>query len=267
MRKAMKKRIACAAVVAAALFTLSACVSGTETGDASAWLSTLADASVWLSVLGGVGITLLIAVVSVLVGLSAGAALFILDYYGNRVVRAVMPRVSNLFSLLPVLTWLVICHYLIFPVGKTGLGAALLGLSVTFTVKVYDTLRSCCEAVPAGQTDAAVAMGYDKKGTLFRILLPQILPRFLDAISQCMVLHVQDSTLVGYIAVNDLQAVTDAIADRTGAPFWPMMITAVLYIGMNLLIRLGVGALRKRFFPNSLNADQLKRRALRKETK
>ena len=90
-------------------------------------------------------------------------------------------------------------------------------------------MRTGIETVDKGQSEAALAMGYTKGQTFFKIVLPQAARNFIPVLKGEFISMVKMTSVVGYIAVQDLTKVSDIIRSRTMEAFFPLIMTAVIY--------------------------------------
>lgn len=130
----------------------------------------------------------------------------------------------------PVLVLLMILYYIVF--GRSGLGGevvAIIAFSVNFGVYASEIIRSGMDSVDAGQLEASAALGYNRRQTFFKILLPQAAVRFIPVLKGEFISMVKMTSIVGYVAVLDLTKVSDIIRSRTMEAFFPLIATAILY--------------------------------------
>ena len=217
------------------------------------------------ALLRGLGVTLMLIFVTIALGLVFGGALFLWQYSGSKLAAKLLSAVSYIFGLLPFSTWLLICYYIIFHrTSGAGFAAAIFGLSFSYGISVYGTLMGGLGSVPAGQIDAAVAMGYDKGAALKNILLPQMLPKFLAGMEGATVGHIRCTALVEFIAVQDIQAVADMISGQTAEPFLPLVLTAVTYVLLGAIASKLIGRLRMRLCPDEVEEEAVRKRMMKR---
>ena len=91
-------------------------------------------------------------------------------------------------------------------------------------------------AIPRGQTEAGLALGFTRLQTFFHIVFPQALKRGLPLFQgQCISL-LKGTSIVGYIAIQDLTRAGDLIRSRTFDPFIPLLVITVIYFLLAWLI-------------------------------
>lgn len=198
----------------------------------------------WKLILEGVANTLIISAFAVLVGTALGFGIYLLArsrFAPVSVVTRAFARVyARLIAGTPTLVVLMILFYVIF--GKadiSGMIVAILGFALTFGSFVYSHLRLSVDGVDRGQTEAAYALGYTRNQTFFKIILPQSMKAFLPTYTGEVIGLIKATSVVGYIAVNDLTKMGDIIRSNTYEALFPLFAVAVIYF----LITWGVAAL------------------------
>jgi glutamate transport system permease protein len=109
-----------------------------------------------------------------------------------------------------------------------------------------EVFRAGLQAVPRGQSEAAMAIGMRKSQVLRLVLFPQAVSIMLPAIiSQCVIV-LKDTALGAIVAFRELTAEARTIAQFVNASFVPLLVAALIYIALNYsLSRLAVYAERR----------------------
>ena len=100
---------------------------------------------------------------------------------------------------------------------------------MNFGAYVSEMFRSAIENVDKGQTEAGIALGFTPVKTFFYIVMPQAFKQVLPVYKGELVSLVKMTSIVGYIAVQDLTKVGDIIRSRTFDAFFPLIMIAILY--------------------------------------
>jgi polar amino acid transport system substrate-binding protein len=117
--------------------------------------------------------------------------------------------------------------------------AAVLAFGMNFAAYIAEVFRTGIEGVDKGQTEAGLAMGFSRIATFRYVVLPQMLRRILPIYKGEFISLVKMTSIVGYIAVQDLTKASDIIRSRTFDAFFPLIFVAFLYfIISGLFIRL-----------------------------
>lgn len=204
-------------------------------------LSTVSSALPWL--LWGAGITTATVVVALAIGFCLGVPLAVLQVYGSKPVRRLVGLYVWFFRGVPILVLLYLFYFgIAYQLGLdfTPFMASCLVLGLTSTAYQSQIFRGSIEALPQGQTRAAIALGMNRRTTVFSIILPQALRHSIPAWSNEFSILLKDSALVSVLGTLDLMARTKAIATSTAeyAAFYAtaaLLYFLVTYAGNSLL--------------------------------
>ncbi len=184
----------------------------------------------WKMMLSGLAVTLEISVLSALFGTLIGCVLCLLRRSRNKTVAKIISCFVRLVQGIPIIVILLVLYYVIFVNASTeGIAVGVLGFSLEFGVYVSEILRAGIEAVDAGQWEAAYALGFDRKRTLLKVIVPQALTHALPVYKGQFISMVKQTSVVGYIAVQDLTKASDIIRSRTYDAFFPLLVTSAIY--------------------------------------
>ena len=124
----------------------------------------------------------------------------------------------------------MILYYIIFAgTSLSGSAVAIIAFALNFAAYVSEMMRTGIEAVDRGQMEAALAIGYTRPRAFFRIIFPQAAEHFLPVYKGELISLVKSTSVVGYVAVQDLTKMSDIIRSRTYDAFFPLIATAVIY--------------------------------------
>lgn len=130
----------------------------------------------------------------------------------------------------PVLVLLMIIFYVLFAsVNVNPVIAAVLAFGANFAAYVSEMFRTSIESIDKGQEEAGIAGGFTKLQTFLYIIMPQALRQVLPVYKGEFISLVKMTSVVGYIAVQDLTKASDIIRSRTFDAFFPLIMVAVLY--------------------------------------
>ena len=213
----------------------------------------------WKLILRGVGTTCLITALSALFGslLAFGVCLF--RRTGSRLANLISDIYVKLLQGTPMVVVLMILFYVVF--GRLGLKAewvAVIGFSLNLGAYGSEIMRSGIDSVDGGQREAALALGYSERQAFFLFIFPQAAVRFLSVYQGELVSLLKSTSIVGYIAVQDLTKMSDIIRSRTYEAFFPLIVTAVLYFLLAGFIVLMVQGLLKGIDPRRAKGARAK---------
>lgn len=125
--------------------------------------------------------------------------------------------------------------YYIF--GKTlpKESAAILTCALNYAAYFAEIYRGGIESMPKGQYEAGTVLGFTKKQTFFKIILPQVAKRILPPMSNEFMTLVKDTALVSVIGVAELyQMATDNMSRMFSTA--PLIIAGIFYLIMNMAV-------------------------------
>ena len=181
-------------------------------------------------VLQGLQVTLVISILSAIFGTLLG--------FGVCMMRRAKTRWANIPARVfirtiqgtPIVVLLMILYYIVF--GSMDINAilvAIVGFSINFAAYVSEMMRTGMDAVDKGQHEAAYAIGFNKIQVFTKITFPQAARHVLPVFKGEFISMLKMTSVVGYIAIQDLTKMSDIIRSRTYEAFFPLIATALIY--------------------------------------
>ena len=197
----------------------------------------------WRLLLSGLEVTLLISLLSAAFGTAFGFGLCLLRRGRSRFLSGLAAGFIRIVQGVPIVVLLMVLYFVVFASSSiSGILVAAIGFTVNFGVYVSEMMRAGIDAVDRGQWEAADALGFGRVRTFRRIIAPQALRHILPVYKGEFVSMVKMTSVVGYIAIQDLTKAGDIIRSRTYEAFFPLIVTAVIYFllswGLTRLISL-----------------------------
>ncbi|MDZ4096657.1 MAG: ABC transporter permease [Paracoccaceae bacterium] len=134
----------------------------------------------------------------------------------------------GLGSLFPQFPW--IRDSSLWPILRQAWPYAVLALTLSFAGYEGEVMRGAFKGVPAGQLEAARAMGMPRLTILRRIWLPQALHRALPTLGGETVLQLKATPLVATITVVDIYSVATRVRQDTFIIYEPLLLLALVYM-------------------------------------
>jgi polar amino acid transport system permease protein len=119
----------------------------------------------------------------------------------------------------------------------SAMAAAVLAMTINLTAYAIEIMRAGIEGVPAGQREAARALGLRPALVFTLIVLPQALANVYPALASQIVITMLESAVVSQIAVVDLTHVADFIQSRNFRAFETYLVITVVYLVLAVLMR------------------------------
>jgi His/Glu/Gln/Arg/opine family amino acid ABC transporter permease subunit len=201
----------------------------------------------YLTVLKGLRTTLIISVLSLLLGTLLGALVCYLRINRNNFIRGLAGLYIAVLRGSPVLLVLMLLYYVVF--ARSDLDAvyiAVAAFSLNVSAHVAELLRSALGTVDRGQVEAARTLGFGRFGAFLHITLPQLFVVARPVYQSTAVNLIQWTSVVGYVTIVDLTRVINNIGMRTMDPLFMIFVGVALYLLLAYLIY-GVFALWDRW--------------------
>jgi His/Glu/Gln/Arg/opine family amino acid ABC transporter permease subunit len=179
----------------------------------------------------GAGMTLLMAVASVVPATAAGLLLALAQVFGRRATKSAVQIYLFLMRGIPLLVWLTFVYYLL---PLTGIDlppfwGVVVVMALYYAAFMSEVFRAGIESLPQAQWDAARSLGMQRHLLMRIIILPQALrlaaPPF---VSLCANL-VKATSLVSIVGLWELTMASREVVERTLAPFQIFLGAAAIY--------------------------------------
>lgn len=206
----------------------------------SAWNTELFQKYAW-SYVSGVGITLSLVAISIVIG----ALLSVPIAYGrmsrNPIIAGLAYAYVYFFRGTPLLAQAFLVYYgfgsfrpQLDAIGlwsffREAFNCAIFAFSLNTAAYQAEILRGAIQAVPKGQWEGAASLGLHKIQTLRKIILPQALIVALRPYGNEVILMIKGSAIVSIITVYDLMGITRLTYSRT-FDFQSYLWAAVIYL-------------------------------------
>ncbi|PRY43980.1 amino acid ABC transporter permease [Umezawaea tangerina] len=237
------------------LVVLAAAVRSIVTNDAFQW-DVVAEYFTADVVLRGLGTTLWLTVLTLVLGFALGTALAVLRLSGNPVLVGVSWGYVWVFRSVPMLVQLLFWFNIgaLYPtlsfgipfgpdfvsVSSTNLvgptAAVVIGLTLHEAAYAAEIVRGGVVSVEQGQVEAALALGMGRGRILRRIVLPQAMRSIVPAAGNALIGTLKGTSVVSVLAVQDLLFSVQLIYNRNYliiplllvATVWYVVVTSVL---------------------------------------
>ena len=206
----------------------------------------------WKYITNGLATTLIITVFAVMIGMLIGFLVAIVRSTHDRTGK--LP-VLNFFAKIyltvirgtPVMVQLLIIYYIIFAsvrIDKTFVG--ILAFGINSGAYVAEIVRSGIMSIDPGQFEAGASLGLSYTKTMFYIIMPQAFKNILPALANECIVLLKETSVAGYIALEDLTKGGDIIRSVTYEPFLPLIAVALIYLIIVVGLSSLVGKLERR---------------------
>lgn len=162
----------------------------------------------------------------------------------NLAIRSIAVTYIEIFrgtSLLVQLFWL----YFALPVAGQAMGidlrlppvvAGVLALSLNIGAYGAEVVRGAIEAVSKDQYEAAKALNFTPRKTLWRIALPQAIPEMMPSFGNLAIQNLKDTALVSLISLSDLAFRAEQLRNFTQDSTTIYTMALLMYFGLALVL-------------------------------
>ena len=204
----------------------------------------------------GLGVTLEITFFALLIGIVLGFILAIIrstsDKTGKlKILNLIAKFYITIIRGTPVVLQLLILYFVIFAsvnINKVVVAAIAFGLNSG--AYVAEIVRSGIMAVDEGQFEAGRSLGFNYFQTMCYIVMPQAIKNILPALGNEFIVLLKETSVSGYIAIQDLTKGGDIIRSQTFEPFLPLIAVAIVYLVMVVIFQKLVDLLERRLRKN-----------------
>lgn len=206
----------------------------------------------WRYIAEGLGVTLQVTFFAVIIGIVLGFLVAIVrstyDKTGKlRILNAICKLYLTVIRGTPVVVQLLIIYFVIF--GSSDVSkvlVAVMAFGLNSGAYVAEIFRSGIMSVDNGQFEAGRSLGFNYVQTMMYIIMPQAFKNVLPALGNEFIVLLKETSVSGYIALQDLTKGGDIIRSRTYDAFMPLIAVALIYLAMVLVFTELVNMLERR---------------------
>lgn len=210
------------------------------------------DSDRWIYIVDGLKTTLQITFFALLIGIVLGFLLAIVrsthDKTGKMKFLNLIAQVYiTVIRGTPVVVQLLIIYFVIFEsINVSKVLAAVMAFGMNSAAYVAEIVRSGIMSIDNGQFEAGRSLGFNYFQTMIYIILPQAFKNILPALGNEFIVLLKETSVSGYIAIQDLTKGGDIIRSRTYDAMFPLITVAVIYLAMVMVFSKLVNMLERR---------------------
>lgn len=206
----------------------------------------------WRYITDGLKVTLIVTFCSVILGVAIGFLLAVIrSTYTKTGKLRILNAISSVYITIirgtPVVVQLLIIYFVIFgsvTIDKTLV--AILAFGMNSSAYVSEIFRSGIMSIDNGQFEAGRSLGFNYTQTMTYIIMPQAFKNVLPALGNEFIVLLKETSVAGYIALQDLTKGGDIIRSRTYDAFMPLLAVAGIYLIMVMIFSKLVSILERR---------------------
>ncbi|MFI6496785.1 amino acid ABC transporter permease [Nonomuraea typhae] len=198
--------------------------------------------------LAGLAVTLLLGVISFVLGSVLGGLITLARISGVRALKAVAVAYVSVFRGTPLLIQIMIIYYGLPQIGLEipPIPSAIIAFTLFSAAYLSENFRAGVLGVDRGQWEAAASMAMPYWKTLRRIIFPQAIRIATPAVGGRFVALMKDTSLASAVTVVELTRVAEGIGTSTFRYMDALLIVGLLYWLVNTGLQLGQQALERR---------------------
>lgn len=216
----------------------------------------------WVQLLNGllvtVEITLFAAVIGVVIGFLIAIVRSTYDMnlsgrkcrsFGDYILK-IVNFICNIYITVirgtPVVIQLMIMYFIVFASSRDGIVAAIISFGINSGAYVAEIVRSGIMSIDKGQFEASRSLGFNYRSTMVHVIIPQAFKNILPALGNEFIVLVKETSVAGYVAIQDLTYVGNLIRSRTYEAFFPLIAVALIYLVIVLILTFLLKKLERR---------------------
>ncbi|WP_367300935.1 ABC transporter substrate-binding protein/permease [Leuconostoc carnosum] len=196
----------------------------------------------------GTLITLALAAIAVIIGIILGTIVALFKLSPNFILKAI----GNIYVEYVRGTPLLVQAFMVFfgtqviGLNLSAFAAGSLAMGLNSAAYIAEIIRSGINSVNYGQTEAARSLGLSKNKAMRYIVLPQAVKNILPALGNEFVTVIKEGSVVSVIGVGELMFQTGVVQGASFKPFFPLLMTSLIYFILTFGISRALGYAEKR---------------------
>lgn len=180
----------------------------------------------------GLGVTILISVVSVIFSFIIGSILGIIRYSKIKYLSTIVGLVIDILRNLPLLLIIFFTYFGLpnFGFKPDTILAAILAMTIFESAMIAEIIRSGIQAVPKGQMEGARSTGMTYLQAMWHVILPQAYKKMIPAMVSQFISLIKDTSLATIIVVPELMQHAQIIYGQNANYIIPMFVAmSIMY--------------------------------------
>lgn len=217
----------------------------------------------WQWLFAGLGKTLLITFFAVILGIAIGVVIATIRSTYDKNGDSLKQRNKTAYGILgffnalcnvyltvirgtPVVVQLLIMYFIILKSSTNDILIATTAFGVNSGAYVAEIFRGGIMAIDKGQFEAGRSLGFNYIQTMMYIVVPQMFKVVLPTLCNEFIVLLKETSIAGYIGIEDLAKVGELIRSKTFSAFMPLIAVAIIYLAIVMLFTWLVGRLERR---------------------
>lgn len=146
----------------------------------------------------------------------------------------------------PATVQLLIMYFIVMVGSTNKVLIAIMTFGINSGAYVAEIVRAGIQSIDKGQSEAGRSLGFNYVQTMWYIIIPQAFKNVLPALCNEFITLLKETSISGYIALNDLTRGGDIIRSLTYETFFPLLTVAAIYLVMVMILTALVEKLERR---------------------
>ncbi len=192
-------------------------------------------------------ITLFAAILGILLGFLVAVIRTTHDRTGKLKILNLLSKVYlTVIRGTPTTVQLLIMYYIVMVASTNKVFIAVMTFGINSGAYVAEIVRSGIQSIDKGQFEAGRSLGFNDAETMWHIIIPQAFKNVLPALANEAITLLKETSISGYIALNDLTRGGDIIRSLTYETFFPLISVALIYLAIVMILTWLTGKLERR---------------------
>lgn len=215
----------------------------------------------WMYLAEGLVTTLKITFFALILGVTIGVVIAIIRSTHDNTIETMRPGLGKItLSILnviakvyltvirgtPIVVQLLIMYCIVFAASNNKVFIAIIAFGINSGAYVAEIVRSGIMSIDKGQMEAGRSLGYNYVQAMVFIIIPQAIKNILPALANEFITLLKETSVSGYIAIQDLTKGAYIIIGRTYTAFMPLITVALVYLTLVLFFTWLVGKMERR---------------------
>lgn len=195
----------------------------------------------WKYIADGLAATLEITIVAVVIGIVLGFLVAIVrSTYDKTGKLKILNFLCNVYLTVirgtPVVVQLMIIYFVVLTSGDVSkLVVSMIAFGINSGAYVAEIIRGGIMSIDNGQFEAGRSLGFNYIQTMRYIILPQVFKNVLPSLGNEFIVLLKETSVAGYIGMQDLTKGGDIIKSRTYDAFMPLIAVALIYLALVMI--------------------------------
>lgn len=215
----------------------------------------------YMYIVKGLRTTILVTLLALVLGLIIGIMVAVIRTAhdqmrkdGNRGIGSLILDVLNAICRVyltiirgtPVMVQLLLMYFVFLASSTNKVLVAVLTFGINSGAYVAEIFRSGIMSIDKGQMEAGRSLGLGYGKTMQKIILPQAIKNVLPALVNEMITLLKETSICGYIGLNELTRGGDIIRGVTFEALLPLLAVAAIYLAIVMFFTWVMGKLERR---------------------